>query len=217
MPSQVKLCPSHGTIDFSSNSHFPLSLFSSWVDIVRVEQIRGGCIMKKKWIIGGIVSVVVLGGAFGVSAVSGNDQFAESAVDFSQKEAEAAAKEEVDGLKIEKVEKDKEGGISIYEIEGQTEDGKEAEVEVDANTGEVVQVEHNEDDSDETSAEDLKVKKEEAEKTAKDKASGSEMKEMEIDDGDYEFKFQDDAIEYEVTVDGQTGEVIEFEKDKLEK
>lgn len=173
--------------------------------------------MKKKWIIGGIVSVVVLGGAFGVSAVSGNDQFSESAVDFSQKEAEAAAKEEVDGLKIEKVEKDKEDGISIYEIEGQTEDGKEAEVEVDANTGEVVQVEHNEDDSDETSAEDLKVKKEEAEKTAKDKASGSEMKEMEIDDGDYEFKFQDDAIEYEVTVDGQTGEVIEFEKDKLEK
>ncbi|WP_160913475.1 PepSY domain-containing protein [Halobacillus litoralis] len=172
--------------------------------------------MKKKWLIGGIVSVVVLGGgAFGVSAVSGDDQFSESEVDLSQKEAETAAKEEVDGLTIEKVEKDKEDGILVYEFEGQTNDGKEAEVEVDANTGEVLQVEHDDDDSNETSAEDLKITKEEAEKTAKEKASGSEMKDMEIDDGHYEFEFHDDSFEYEITVDGQTGEVIDFKKEKL--
>ncbi|GEN54472.1 PepSY domain-containing protein [Halobacillus faecis] len=174
--------------------------------------------MKKKWLIGGIVSVVVLGvGAFGVSAVSGDDQFSESEVDVSQKEAEAAAQEEVDGLTIEKVEKDKEDGISVYEFEGQTEDGKEVEVEIDANTGEVLQVEHDDDDSNETSAEDMKVTKEEAEKVAKEKASGSEMKDMEIDDGHYDFEFQDEEFDYEVTVNGQTGEVIEFEKKQLEK
>ncbi|MYL69967.1 hypothetical protein GLW00_03850 [Halobacillus litoralis] len=216
MPLQVKSCPSHGTIDFSSNSHFPLSLFSSLVDIVIVEQQRGGNKMKKKWLIGGIASIVVLGGgAFGVSAVSGDDQFSESEVEISQKEAETTAKKEVDGLTIDKVEKDKEDGVSVYEFEGQTEDGKEAEVEVDANTGEVLQVERGDDDSNETSAEDMKVTEEEAEKAAKEEASGSEMKNMEIEDGHYEFEFQDDSFEYEITVDGQTGEVTDSQKEKL--
>ncbi|MEC3883913.1 PepSY domain-containing protein [Halobacillus sp. HZG1] len=172
--------------------------------------------MKKKWLIGGIASIVVLGGgAFGVSAVSGDDQFSESEVEISQKEAETTAKKEVDGLTIDKVEKDKEDGVSVYEFEGQTEDGKEAEVEVDANTGEVLQVERGDDDSNETSAEDMKVTEEEAEKAAKEEASGSEMKNMEIEDGHYEFEFQDDSFEYEITVDGQTGEVTDSQKEKL--
>lgn len=173
--------------------------------------------MKKKWLIGGMVGVLVLGGAFGVSAVSGDDSFSESEVELSQKEAETAAKKDVEGLSIEKVEKENENGSFVYEIDGLTEDGKEADVDVDANTGEVVKVEHDDNDSDETSTENLKVTKEEAEKAAKEKASDhSEVKELEVDDGHYEFELQDDAFEYEVTVDGQTGKVIEFEKEKLE-
>lgn len=171
--------------------------------------------MKKKWIIGSVVGALVLGlgGTYGVSAVTGNDNWKESEVKITQKEAEEAAGQEVDGLSIGKVEKDEEDGVFLYEIEGQSDKEKTVEIDVDANTGEILKVERGNDDSDNQSVEDMKVSEEDAEKAAKEKASG-EVTEMEIDDGHYDFEFKDGAIEYEVTVDGQTGEVIEFEKEK---
>ncbi|CDQ19158.1 PepSY domain-containing protein [Halobacillus karajensis] len=172
--------------------------------------------MKKTWLISGIIGAVLLGGAYGVSAMSDDSSWSEKDVKFTQKEAESAAKKEINGLTIDKVERDKEDGVLLYEIDGHTEEGKEMNVDLDANTGEIVKIDRDgdEDESEEKAAAGIKVKKEDAEKTAKEKAAGSEVKEMGIDDGHYEFELHDGEYEYEVTIHGQTGEVIEFEKDK---
>lgn len=173
--------------------------------------------MQKKWLVSSIVGsvVIVLGGAFGVYAVSGNDDWSQEEVEVSQKEAESAAKEEVDGLAINHVEKDKDDGRLLYEFDGHLENGEEVDIDIDANTGEVVKVERGTDkeDSNSSSTKDLKVTKEEAEKVAKEKAPNSEIIESEVEDGHYEFELKDSETEYEVTVDGQSGEVIEFEKE----
>ncbi|WP_281974775.1 PepSY domain-containing protein [Halobacillus litoralis] len=174
--------------------------------------------MKKKLMIAGITGVVTLGGAFGVSAVAGDNQWKSEEVKVSQKEAESIATDEVKKLTINKVEKDNDDNQYYYEIDGKTEDGKEVEVDVDAMTGEVIKVDRDEeeksdDDSDQQAAENLKVPKEEAEKIAKEKSAG-EIVEVEVDDGNYEIELKDDTHEYDVTVNGQTGEVIESEKEK---
>ncbi|SFF79734.1 Uncharacterized membrane protein YkoI [Halobacillus alkaliphilus] len=170
--------------------------------------------MKKKLVVGGIVGAVVLGGAFGANAMTnnGNDWNGQTA-SLSQEEAEKAAKEEVSGLTINKVEKDDDDGRLIYEVEGTTEDGKEADVDVDANTGEVIETDSDDDSDDNQNSADVKITKEEAEQAAKKEGKGK-IEEIEVDDGHYEVEMSDGQDEYEIKIDGQTGEVIESEKDQ---
>ena len=85
--------------------------------------------MKKKLIIGSITGALVLGGAFGVNAMTNNDdEWNGQKAKLSQAEAEKSAKDEFKGLKIDKVEKEKEGNRLIYEVEVMNQDGKEADV-----------------------------------------------------------------------------------------
>ncbi|WP_158290523.1 PepSY domain-containing protein [Halobacillus salinus] len=164
--------------------------------------------MKKKWIIGGIVGVVLLGGAFGVSAMTGDSSFSEKDVSISQKEAEKIATEEVGELTIQEVDKDFEDNVEVYEIEG-----KEAEVEVDANTGEVLKVER-EGEGDEMKPENVEVSKEQAEKIAKEQVK-AEIVKVELEgEGYYEIEMNDGQKEYDLKIDATTGEVLEKKEDK---
>ena len=68
--------------------------------------------MKKKLIIGSITGALVLGGAFGVNAMTNNDdEWNGQKAKLSQAEAEKSAKDEVKGLKIDKVEKEKKATV----------------------------------------------------------------------------------------------------------
>ncbi|ARI76340.1 PepSY domain-containing protein [Halobacillus mangrovi] len=172
--------------------------------------------MKKKLIIGGITGAIVLGGAFGVNAMTNNgDDWNGQDAKLSQEDAEQSAKEEIQGLTIDKVEKDKAGDRLIYEVEGTTEDGKEADIEIDANSGEIVKSERDDDDDseDNESHADLKVSKEKAEEMAKKEGKG-EVVEVELEDGHYEVEMKDGKTEYEVKINGQTGEVMASKQDQ---
>ncbi|WP_052158766.1 PepSY domain-containing protein [Halobacillus sp. BBL2006] len=147
--------------------------------------------MKKKLIIGGITGAIVLGGAFGVNAMTNHsDDWNGQDAKLSQDEAEKAAKEELQGLTIDKVEKDKEGDRLIYEVEGTTEDGKESEIGIDANSGEVVKSERDEDSEESENNADVKISKEKAEEIAKKEGKG-QVVEVELDDGHYEVEMKD--------------------------
>ncbi|MCA0970561.1 PepSY domain-containing protein [Halobacillus litoralis] len=173
--------------------------------------------MNKKWIIGAVAGVAVLGGAFGVSAVTGadDDRFQESDVSITQAEAEATATEEVGTLTIQEVEKDRDGDRYVYEIEG-----KEADVDVDANSGEVLKVDREDDSNDDNSSASnvtVNVTKEEAEQTAIDEVNVENAKIVETeldDDGHYEIELKDGQMEYEVKVDASTGDVLKSEKER---
>ncbi|MCP3031329.1 PepSY domain-containing protein [Halobacillus sp. A1] len=59
------------------------------------------------------------------------------------------------------------------------------------------------------------IDREEAVSIAKKEAEG-DLKEDELDGGHYELEFRDGNMEYEVKVNGENGEIIEFEKDQNE-
>ena len=96
-----------------------------------------------------------------------------------------------------------------------TGDGKEADVDIDANSGEVIKSEQG--DSDDTEGNEnnpnVKISKEQAEKAAKKESKG-EVVEVELDDGHYEVEMKDSKKVYEVKVNGQTGKVMEVKQDK---
>ena len=63
---------------------------------------------------------------------------------ISEDDAKRIAEEETGGVAGD-VTSEKEDGILVYEVQVETDDGP-AEVEIDANTGEVLEVEHGPDD-----------------------------------------------------------------------
>ncbi|WP_082233452.1 PepSY domain-containing protein [Halobacillus massiliensis] len=170
--------------------------------------------MKKPLLIGGIAGILALGGAYGASASMGNDSQPSKHSSVSEEEAENIATEEVAGEVI-KFEKDEDGGGLVYEFDIKSVDGYKVEVEVDAETGEIMKTDRDDDDSQDLKESNAKpaIEREEAVSIAKKQAKG-ELKEVELDDGHYEMEFEDGNIEYEVKVNGQTGEVMEFEQDQ---
>ena len=93
--------------------------------------------MKKKLIASGVVaSMVMATGASGIAAA----QSATGAASLSMQNAIGIALDQVPG-KVKEAELDRENGRQIYEIDIVTDDGRKMEVEVDANTGEVLKVE----------------------------------------------------------------------------
>ncbi|UOQ94295.1 PepSY domain-containing protein [Halobacillus shinanisalinarum] len=174
--------------------------------------------MKRKLLIGGIVGVVVLGGAIGAAAATGpntNDSSNQTA-SLTEDKVTKIVTDKVDGT-VEKIEKETDDGRLIFEVDVKDKNGVKTDVGVDAKTGEVLEVDQNDDRDDDSEKEDsnenVKLSMDEATAVAKEKAKG-EVVESELDDGHYDFEFKDGNDEYEVKVHGASGEVIEFEHDQ---
>lgn len=99
--------------------------------------------MDRKIIASGALAGLVL-----TSALTGtvSAQSAAEAIGISEEQAVEIALTEVAG-EIQEVELEKEDGKMIYEIEILNADGQEFEIEIAADTGEVLEVEADEDDA----------------------------------------------------------------------
>lgn len=101
--------------------------------------------MNKKLITGGIVaSLLAATGAAGILTTQAN---AETPA-LTEAQAVEIALAEVQG-DVQETELDREDGMQVYEIEILTADGVEMEVEINADTGEVLEVDAEDDYTDE--------------------------------------------------------------------
>ncbi|MFG6148106.1 PepSY domain-containing protein [Halobacillus sp. B23F22_1] len=173
--------------------------------------------MKRKLFIFGIVAFVVMGGAIGVGALSDAEAATnEMNTTLSTSDAEEIAKTEVPG-EVVKVEKDEDDGVIYYEIDIRNEKGYVTDLEVHAETGEVTEIERDVEaiENNKSHKEDQKkvsIDRDQAISIAEEEAKGK-LVDLEWDDSHYELEFEDGNVEYEVKVHGETGEIIEFEKD----
>ena len=93
--------------------------------------------MDKKLIAGGtLAGLIAVGGVVGMVSA----QTAAEATGLTEAQAIEIALMEIAG-DVQETELESEDGIQVYEIEIVAEDGTEHEVEIDANTGEVLTVE----------------------------------------------------------------------------
>ena len=176
----------------------------------------------KKVLIPVLAVAVLAGGGFTIANAQGQAALAKQAK-ITQDEAINAALEKVPGT-VEEVELEDEKGTIVYEIELVSTDGTEHEVEVDAQTGEVLKVEADDDDEENEEedsqnqaelAKQAKITEDEAINTALEKVPGT-VNEVELEDENgtmvYEIEvLSTDGTEQEVKVDAQTGEVIKVE------
>ncbi|RWZ51398.1 hypothetical protein EQV77_16710 [Halobacillus fulvus] len=173
--------------------------------------------MNRKWLIGGIIGAVVIGGGIGVSATTNGDDWNpdEENVSISLEEAESTAKEELEGLTVNKVERDRDDGRLVYEFDGNLENGQEVDIDIDANTGEVVKVDRDDDDNRQNGTSNQpQVSSDRAKEIANNEVDG-EIVEFEYDDdGYYEVEMKDGTYEYELDIDDQSGDILNFEKDR---
>lgn len=108
--------------------------------------------LKKPFIIGGLSLAVVGGGFFFQSTDFGNDVFASSTdksklleqAELTEAEAEKIATDKVSGEVIEK-EMEKEKDTIVFEFEIKTDSGVK-EVEIDGNSGEILEIEDEDED-----------------------------------------------------------------------
>lgn len=191
-------------------------------------------IMSKKLVAGLISVAVVFGGVYAVSAVENNKQESPAAAIGNDEAKKATSKQTSELITIEKaadialneesgevvdIELDAKRGNAIYEIEIQNK-GKEADVKLDAFTGEVLSVKSNQDDDDDDDTAlpfekgVLNINK--AIKIAEEETSGK-VKEVNIDleNGTliYDFELKGNKDEVELTLDAKTGEVLDVEYD----
>ncbi|SDJ24716.1 PepSY domain-containing protein [Salimicrobium halophilum] len=164
--------------------------------------------MRNKWLIGLGTAVLIGGGAFSVNALTNENS---GPVDLSEEEATKIVQEEMQGFTVDSVKRDDDDGRAVYEVKGTTEEGKQLDVDIDANEGSITEMDHDGEDKEYTGERTLS--EEEAKTIAKEEASGS-ITEFEIDDGHYEVEVKDGNTEYELTIHGQTGEVLEFEQEE---
>ncbi|MUV37006.1 uncharacterized protein JNUCC1_00812 [Lentibacillus sp. JNUCC-1] len=191
--------------------------------------------MKRKLLIGSTALVLIGGGIAGTSvfaASAGEDD------DVSQKELKEMAsisQEEAINISLEEVpgeavqtELDDEDGKAVYEVDVKAEDGKMWDFEIDAESGDVLQKEADDDgrdDDDELSDQEEQAQlKKEAELTSEEsetialKEVKGDVIENELDDENgtvvYSLEIRDDqGVEHEVEVDAKTGDVLKVEKD----
>ena len=180
-------------------------------------------------LIAAVAAIVVLGTVFAVSAANNSNKSSEQAgtemneqqlpQDVIGEEAalETAIKEA--GIKMSDVtnsyvELESDDGIAKYEVEfyaGNT----EYNFEIDAQSGNVLSYEkENAEGSYSTDNSKVNVSSDEAKETALKKAgvNSADVYDMdiELEHGMYEVSFDAGGIEYEVTVDADTGNVIHF-------
>ncbi|SFP30911.1 PepSY domain-containing protein [Salibacterium halotolerans] len=170
--------------------------------------------MKKKWIVSSVAGAVVVGSTFGVSAMadSGDDWNGQKA-ELSVSEAEAAAKEKVQGLTVDHIEKDEDDGRFLYEVDGTDADGRDMDLDIDANSGKVIRTEHDDNDDDDDNNSQVSISEKQAVEAAKAEGAGN-VTEVDLDDGYYEVQMEDGSTEYEIIVSGQSGKVVETEQDR---
>ncbi|WP_213422456.1 PepSY domain-containing protein [Bhargavaea massiliensis] len=191
--------------------------------------------MKKRWFIAPVAAgVLAIGGMAAFAEDTGKlapVNTAEAKVKqvasgwISADEAKTIAIEAAGGGEVREMELDREDQEYEFEIRGES---GEVEVKVDAKSGKVLKTEQDDEDdeddedddqNDSKAAPDNLIKEEEAIKIAKAKAgSAAEVIESELDEDDgrwnYEVELRDDKFEYEVDIDAENGNIINFEKDE---
>ncbi|KKB38632.1 PepSY domain-containing protein [Bacillus thermotolerans] len=165
--------------------------------------------MKRKLFITGVAGAIILGGAIGVGAVS-----SEPAISFEK--AKEAAVNQVNGT-IESIELEEDDGLLKYDIEVNGSDRSgDKEVEVDAASGKVMNVEDDRDDDDDRDDrvnKQVNISHEEAINIALKSVPGKVTEAELDDDGYYEIEVQHNNQEVELKVDADSGKVLEKEID----
>ncbi|WP_042147276.1 PepSY domain-containing protein [Paucisalibacillus sp. EB02] len=134
---------------------------------------------------------------------------------ISPEEAIEIAQSEQDGY-VESVELEREHGYVYYEVDFENPDH---DVYIDASTGEVLRVEWDDDDRDEyNNKQNLEsiMSIEEAKEIAVAEVGGKVIEvDLDEDDGRYEYELElrTDRGEAEITIDAESGEIIEMEID----
>jgi uncharacterized membrane protein YkoI len=191
----------------------------------------GGIRKMKKIVIGTLAATIVLGASVGLGAINhGHAEEDRVKVKTEQgnqvigvEKAASAALERVNGT-VESVDLDNDNGKTYYEVEIEK-DHKEFEVDVDAYSAQILNVEegYNDDDGaddrDERAATSAKasfISEEQAIAIAKKIVNGEVIEiERDEDDGryEYEIKLRTNQGEAEITIDAATGTVLEQEFD----
>ncbi|MCP3740526.1 PepSY domain-containing protein [Rossellomorea sp. BNER] len=174
--------------------------------------------MKRKILTGSIIGFVVLGGAVGVSAVSGNEVGGESSSSqgkfISMEQAKVIAVKESKGT-VESIELDNENGRAIYEVDIEDKND-DVDVKINAISGEVVKIEKEKDDDDDDnneSASNVKISQEKAIEIAQ-KAKQGNVVEIELDDHQYyDIEMKNGKEEIELKIDANNGKILEEETD----
>ncbi|MBM7586146.1 putative membrane protein YkoI [Bacillus pakistanensis] len=172
--------------------------------------------MKRKILTGSIIGFIVLGGAVGVSAVSGNVDGGKSSTGqelISMEKAKEIALKEAQGT-VESIELDKGYGQDIYEIDIENKND-DVDVKINAKSGEVVKIEkeHNIDDDNNEPATKVKITQEEAIELAQ-KAKQGKVVEIELDDNQYyDIEMKNGNEEIELKIDANNGKIVEEETD----
>lgn len=164
--------------------------------------------MKRKLFITGVAGAIILGGAIGVGAVS-----SEPAISFEK--AKEAAVNQVNGT-IESIELEEDGGLLKYDIEVNGSDrGDDKEVEVDAASGKVMNVEddRDDDDRDDRVNKQVNISHEKAINIALKSVPGKVTEAELDDDGYYEIEVQHNNQEVELKVDADSGKILGKEID----
>jgi len=200
-------------------------------------------IKLKKILIPALAATIIAGGGFSIAnAAKSQDkpttEVIEEMDDQSQAELakqakiteEAATKtalEKVPGT-VNEVELENEDGTIVYGIEIVAEDGSQQDVKIDAQTGEIVKVEaDDEEDGEENDAanqaelaKQAKITEEAATKTALEKVPGTVNEvELENEEGPIVYDIEiiaQDGSKQSVKVDAQTGKIVKVELEEEE-
>ncbi|MFJ7752973.1 PepSY domain-containing protein [Peribacillus muralis] len=174
--------------------------------------IKEGIIQRKKMIMTvSAATVLLFGGAAGTAVYAVNKGA------LSEDEAVKMISDKLGG-EVTQFEKDWDQPTT-YEMTVKTKDGYQ-DVDVDAEKGEILSQETEDDDDEEMSTQQAvdkaKVSMEEAEKIALKKVDG-QVTDAELDSEDgglvYELEIKQDKKEYDVAVDAMTGKVLKTELD----
>lgn len=138
---------------------------------------------------------------------------------IGMEEAKAAALKQVNGT-VESVELESKNGQTYYEVDIDK-DKKDYDIYVDAYTAEILKVEENnfDDDLDDqisTKTTEALLSQQEAMAIATKQITGEVVKiELDKDDGRYEYEMElkTDKGEADITIDAETGKVLELELD----
>lgn len=123
------------------------------------------------------------------------------------------ALKEFPGTVIE-IERDKNNGRIIYEVELVSENEK-SEMEIDAMSGDIISIKVKQ-SNDNGKYTDVKLSMAEAMKIALNQYNGNVLEgELDTDNGGYvyEFEIERNGIEAEIEIDGNTGEILEYDVD----
>lgn len=189
--------------------------------------------MKKRWVIAPVAAGILAIGGMGafaedtgklVQADTAEAKVKQAASGWiSADEAKSIALEAAGGGEVREMELDRDDREYEFEILGES---GEVDVKIDAKSGKVLETEQDDQDDDRDdqdddhqAAPDNLISEEEAIRIAKDKTgSAAEVTEAELDEEDgrwhYELELRDGRHEYDVDVDAESGDVINFEKDE---